>query len=110
MVSKVSIGVGIAALLIIALLSYQVKSLSAQKDELNTQLGRLSLQSGMQSNIISQYSRDNEYMNQVLTERATRSDKQEKALNEQIKMLQADIGDISCTIPQSVTDRLRMDY
>ncbi|WP_157810310.1 hypothetical protein [Vibrio sp. HA2012] len=106
------ITVAAAALIlsIIALLTFQISRTSAKNDELTKEVAQIQLQSAMQVNIINQYSQEREYMNQLLTERATRSAKQEKVLNDQIKKLQSDMRNISCIIPQSVTDELRKSY
>jgi protoheme ferro-lyase len=106
------ITVAVAALIlsIIALLTFQISCTDAKNDALNREIAQSKLQSGMQANIITQYSQEREYMNQLLTDRATRSAQQEKELNAQIKRLERDMRGIRCDIPQSVTDQLRESY
>ncbi|WP_146194515.1 hypothetical protein [Vibrio albus] len=103
-------GVFAAVLAVIAVMGYQVKSLSDKNDDLTTRLAQSKLQSTMQANIINQFSADREYMDQLLTERAIRSAKEKSKLNETIKNLKDDIRNIQCTIPQSITDQLREPY
>lgn len=111
MVSKyVTVAASVLILSIIALLTFQISRTDAQNEALTKEIAQIKLQSAMQANIINQYSQDREYMNQLLTDRATRSAQQEKDLNAQIKKLQADMRDIQCDIPQSVTNELREPY
>jgi hypothetical protein len=49
-------------------------------------------------------------MNQLLTDRAKRSAQAENQLHETIKTITNDVRSIECTIPKSVTDKLRESY
>jgi dolichyl-phosphate-mannose--protein O-mannosyl transferase len=98
------------SLIAICFLFYKVQITTANNLTLTTELAQSKLQASMQQNIITQYSQDSEYMNQLLTDRAKRSAQAENQLHETIKTITNDVRSIECTIPKSVTDKLRESY
>jgi hypothetical protein len=111
MASKyITVGASALILSIFVAFAFQISSLSARNDKLTAQLANSKLQSTMQTNVIAQYSIEVEYMNTLLTERKAASIKQERVLNETIQTIKKSIGDVSCVIPESVTNELRSEY
>lgn len=106
----ITFGISAVVAVLVVGMGIQIKTLSTKNDKLITKLAHSELQSGMQANIIDQLTQDREYINQLLTERAKRSAKEKEKLRDTIKSLKADMRNIECSIPESVTLKLRKPY